>query len=308
MQSIIVLDNPLGLGAPEPTAGSPRECKCHCSKNPTSCFKKNKILAAGSILFANKHEFIKDIHECSDLCANHPDCKSWEYNTNKTCVLNDAEPVYAPNDDSAVTTWAGGKSGPGACVVRGFYQICMPGEYRVPRLDHGDNSSVCKPCPAGYMSHKSNAYTCDLVPKVTYSIRSGCPSGYYIALGVMKNGFEQDPYDPILQPDTPMSEIRPRGSYTYNCAKCPPGEVSSFDFDRKCHQHYKTGDLATGTPTMYPTLSPTLTASERCVTECVNTNTMPQHSTLAPCLACKAKMSVEDFCVQYGTPNGVGGC
>jgi hypothetical protein len=294
------------------------ECKCKCAKNPTACFQKNKILTTGALILGNKHTEVLDIEACSNLCAHHPDCESWVFNSKHVCVLNDATAVFADNHDDNITTWAGNKFTSGGCVVQGHYHMCVPGEYRAAVADHGTDESPCKPCPAGRMSHKSNADTCDLV---AMPASGGCPVNEFIwwqgggatgvPLGVNAGGI---------------------GANQIYCALCEEGTTSNYLYDHTCHGKYYTGehthvhtdvhDLYNSTsgtqhhggldsqfPTPHPTMAPTVAPTAPiCITECVNTDTNPDHSTLAPCLACKALLSVADFCTQYGIPNGVTGC
>jgi len=139
-----------------------KNCVCRCTQHPTACFYKNKVLTNAHIA-GNVMPGIATKQACSNLCAHHPDCGGWEYDSNKKCILKAGEPVYTDNTNSLVTTYAGGKAGAHGCILQNKHPQCPLGKYRTEvdtqsgRIEAAYN---CVQCEAGFTSHMINAASC----------------------------------------------------------------------------------------------------------------------------------------------------
>jgi len=144
----------------------PDDCKCRCSRHPTGCYQKNKVYTQTSlnrgVLFGNWHRDVASINACSNLCAHHPTCEAWEYDTGMNCLLRATVGAVSDNTESAtVTTYIGTKTGTTGCIVKGpqteLWTDCHPGQYKF----HANSTSYCLSCPTGKFSRVTNADSCE---------------------------------------------------------------------------------------------------------------------------------------------------
>ena len=135
-----------------------QKCVCTCDTHPTACYRKNyRIVNVGHIQ-GNKHTGIDNLDVCSNMCAKHPDCTAWEYDSTKLCVLKsdegkDVKPIYAKNADASMTTYVGLNSGNKGCVKKREL-ICPMGKYKW--IDAVTDTHFCEPCADGLMSTGEN--------------------------------------------------------------------------------------------------------------------------------------------------------
>jgi hypothetical protein len=98
-----------GMSDEELQAATPDQCRCVCDKHPC-CSKKNFVLANANLL-GNTFRHVERREDCCSLCTNHPKCGAWEWSDRKVCVLKDGSPTFMLNQNSAVVTYAGPRSG-----------------------------------------------------------------------------------------------------------------------------------------------------------------------------------------------------
>ena len=98
----------------------PSSCSCKCDRHPTCCDRKNNVLVSKELdkntaMRGNRFFGIAVKQDCCNMCTNHPTCTSWEYTSEKVCVLQDGlvtEASFAPNPvPNDITTWAGTPAG-----------------------------------------------------------------------------------------------------------------------------------------------------------------------------------------------------
>jgi len=139
-----------------------KKCECTCTAHPTACFRTG-FRFAGSEIDGNDYQGIEHINACSNLCTHHPECKAWEYDSTKRCILKSGTPTYEQNLDTTMTTYAGLSSGVSGCVTNITHQGVYEG--------FGSNlNAVSSPAPtpvpaterethAQYSSSRGGTYT-----------------------------------------------------------------------------------------------------------------------------------------------------
>ena len=98
-------------------------CKCVCDKHPACCSRQNFVLGSGNApLPGNTFKEVPSVTDCCNLCTQHPHCESWEYSTQRVCVLKAGRPEFVPLDADLrlrMATWAGPRGG-GSCAGPAF--------------------------------------------------------------------------------------------------------------------------------------------------------------------------------------------
>merc|ERR1711871_1248288 len=98
----------------------PSSCSCQCDRHPTCCDRKDNVLVSKELdkntaMRGNRFFGVEEKQDCCNMCTNHPTCTSWEYTSEKVCVLQDGlvtEASFAPNPvPNDITTWAGTPAG-----------------------------------------------------------------------------------------------------------------------------------------------------------------------------------------------------
>jgi hypothetical protein len=138
-----------------------QKCECRCDVHPTACFRKNFRISNAEYIPGNIHKNIANKDECSGMCAKHPDCTAWEYDSNTKCILKTAAkaadgtdefPNYVANDDLSMITYAGLNSGSTGCIHKQV--MCPMGKYKW--LDAVTEDTYCTPCPVGTTTSGQN--------------------------------------------------------------------------------------------------------------------------------------------------------
>jgi hypothetical protein len=92
-------------------------CKCKCDHHPACCAHKNKLVSSSSGPRGNRFQGIATLQDCCNMCTNHPSCSTWEYDSDKVCMLKSGAATFvaAPPTSAGYTTWAGLPSHLGGC-------------------------------------------------------------------------------------------------------------------------------------------------------------------------------------------------
>jgi hypothetical protein len=93
-------------------------CKCKCDHHPACCAHKNKLMSSSAGPRGNRFRGVATLQDCCNMCTNHPECSSWEYDSDQVCMLKSGVTTFVPAPANAVagyTTWAGLTSSAGGC-------------------------------------------------------------------------------------------------------------------------------------------------------------------------------------------------
>ena len=279
---------------------SRKKCVCRCSHHPLSCFYAGKVLSNGAIdgsVLAN----IGKMEDCSNLCSHHPDCGSWEYDSNHQCILSSGTPSFINNTNPLVHTWAGAKSGSTGCVQQKVHLSCPIGKYRQIGDEVGEEAFKCLNCENGKTSHMNDALSCEIELKTS---AEECPDGQYIAMRPTTT-YRKIAGGEKLPTNWEGGDAGGEGGDVDKaiCLTCASGRWSSAVGDHECHDVVQLFTRDTRVPTASPTFAPTEAPTQAlCIDECASD--MGHGNLHAECLACKGHMNLVDFCATYPTISG----